>query len=243
MAGPNSRSGPLVRAMTWEKSGTASLSPPLVSSMVLATAMAAMPPTANHSGYDRAGIDAATGESAESNRTSPMSCKRRFGSLARHSSMTRRTALGVDAGSCVQSGSRSSTTAIVSDMVSPPNARRPASISYSTHPDAQISVRLSTTLPRACSGDMYGAAPSRTPVIVGLSIVGDWLRFDPRASRLASFASPKSSNFTMPSRVNPMLAGFKSRWTMPSHGPHPTLRQSVVQRRARQRSSAGIRAE
>ena len=80
---------------------------------------------------------------------------------------------GVGVGSFVQSGSRSRITAIVSDVVSPPNARRPVSISYSTHPKAQMSVRLSTALPRACSGDMYGAVPSSTPSIVGAIIVGE----------------------------------------------------------------------
>ena len=46
------------------------------------------------------------------------------------------------------------TFAIVSAIVSPENAARPVSISNSTHPNAQMSVRLSTGLPRACSGLM-----------------------------------------------------------------------------------------
>ena len=37
-------------------------------------------------------------------------------------------------------------------VVSPPKARRPVSISNRTQPNAQMSVRLSTGLPRACSG-------------------------------------------------------------------------------------------
>ncbi len=37
----------------------------------------------------------------------------------------------------------------------PRNAVRPVSISYSTQPNAQMSVRLSTVCPRACSGLMY----------------------------------------------------------------------------------------
>jgi hypothetical protein len=47
------------------------------------------------------------------------------------------------------------TEVIVSVTVSPPpNSILPVSISYSTTPKAQISARLSTGLPRACSGDM-----------------------------------------------------------------------------------------
>ena len=42
----------------------------------------------------------------------------------------------------------------VSETVSPLNARRPVSASYSTHPRAQTSVRVSTACPRACSGLM-----------------------------------------------------------------------------------------
>ena len=38
--------------------------------------------------------------------------------------------------------------------VSPANRRRPVSISHSTAPKAQMSARLSTTPPRACSGAM-----------------------------------------------------------------------------------------
>ena len=59
---------------------------------------------------------------------------------------------GVAAGKADHSGSRSRIAAIVSERVSPANATRPVSISYSTQPNAQMSVRLSTGLPRACSG-------------------------------------------------------------------------------------------
>ena len=53
-----------------------------------------------------------------------------------------------------QSMSARSTAASVSETVSPSKAFCPASISYSTAPKAQMSARLSTALPRACSGDM-----------------------------------------------------------------------------------------
>ncbi len=63
-------------------------------------------------------------------------------------------------------------------MSSPPNGRRPASISNSTAPNAQMSVHLSTALPRACSGDIYAAVPKIIPacVIAGDVMVGDALR-------------------------------------------------------------------
>ena len=58
------------------------------------------------------------------------------------------------AGSRAQSGSFINTAASMSDTSSPSKARRPVSISKSTQPKAQMSVRLSTALPRACSGLM-----------------------------------------------------------------------------------------
>ena len=64
-------------------------------------------------------------------------------------------ALGETAGdNRSRSGWLRSTAASVSEMVSPSKARVPLSISYSTHPNAQMSARLSTGCPRACSGDM-----------------------------------------------------------------------------------------
>ena len=43
------------------------------------------------------------------------------------------------------------------------NVCAPVSISNTTHPNAQMSVRLSTGFPRACSGLMYAAVPRITP--------------------------------------------------------------------------------
>jgi hypothetical protein len=92
-------------------------------------------------------------------RASPMSRKRSFGSLSRHRLSRRRTLAETAGGMADHSGSVLSTAANVVEMSSPSNARRPVSISYSTHPNAQISTRLSTALPRACSGAMYAAVP------------------------------------------------------------------------------------
>jgi hypothetical protein len=82
----------------------------------------------------------------------------------------------VSAGIACQAGSVLSTLAIVSDTSSPGNARCPASISNSTTPNAQMSARLSTARPLACSGAMYAAVPRITPtpdITAGDIIVGD----------------------------------------------------------------------
>ena len=73
---------------------------------------------------------------------------------------------GVLAGSARQSTSCRNTEAIVSDTVSPSNNRRPASISNTTTPKAQMSARLSAARPRACSGLMYAAVPIIMPSAV-----------------------------------------------------------------------------
>ena len=87
---------------------------------------------------------------------------------------SRRTLSGVSAGNASQSGSRLRIAATASDSVSPENASRPVNISYRTHPNAQISVRLSVGLPRACSGLMYAAVPRMVPSSVPPKLmVGD----------------------------------------------------------------------
>src|SRR5262245_13587706 len=108
---------------------------------------------------------------------------------------------------------------MVSDVVSPANAARPVNSSYSTHPNAQMSVRLSAGLPRACSGDMYAGVPSNTPTpvtIAGDVRVGDIDNDDGSAAvaaDVASLAKPKSSTLTVPSDRTLMFAGLRSRWT------------------------------
>ena len=115
-------------------------------------------------------------------------------------------------GSCSQDGSRSRMAAIVPETVSPPKGARPTSIAHRTQPNAQMSVRLSTGWPRACSGLMNDAVPT-TPCVPPSAVE----EAAPAASGSSTidFARPKSSTFTVPSRVIPMLAGFRSRWTMP----------------------------
>ncbi len=69
------------------------------------------------------------GDSSSSMRASATSWKRVLTLRSRHRFRTRTTAAGVSGGSTVQSGSRISTAASVSEIDSPANARRPVSIS------------------------------------------------------------------------------------------------------------------
>jgi hypothetical protein len=82
------------------------------------------------------------------------------------------------------------------------------------HPNAQMSVRLSSVWPRACSGLTYAAVPRITPCNVPLTRVGELERLVPAGSGANTLASPKSSTLTFPSAVTLMFGGFKSRWTM-----------------------------
>ena len=78
-----------------------------------------------------------------------------------------------------------------------------------------MSERLSTGLPRACSGAMYATVPSTTPV----AVAAERRRVErggPGAALPASgvhqaFARPKSSTFAVPAAVSLILAGFRSR--------------------------------
>ncbi len=103
--------------------------------------------------------------------------------------------------------------ASVSAAVSPLNARRPASISYSMHPRAKMSLRGSADSPRTCSGDMYPTVPSTVPGSVWTVTVVSPPR--PSAITRAEVARPKSRILICPSRVMKTLPGFRSRWTIP----------------------------
>ena len=76
--------------------------------------------------------------------------------------------------------------------------RRAFGFDYSTAPNAQMSARLSTTLPRACSGLMYPAVPRIIPACVACNDnVGDMdSPGDIVPVGSIAFASPKSSTFT-----------------------------------------------
>ena len=76
----------------------------------------------------------------------------------------------------------------------PPKGRRPASISNSTRPNAQMSARVSADLPRTCSGAMYAAVPRSTPNSVPRAVsVGEFVASpDAGGSECSAFARPKS---------------------------------------------------
>ena len=116
--------------------------------------------TANpcHTRMDRAPVDgggSAAGLSASGvvsirRKASPMSRSRRRGSDSSVACRSGRTA----AGTRERSGAFVTTAASVSTTVSPANSGLPVTISYSTTPNAQMSARLSTLRPLACSGAM-----------------------------------------------------------------------------------------
>jgi len=94
------------------------------------------------------------GISESSSAASAISCTRRRGSFRRQRSRRRRRSRGVEGGSRRQSTSSRRIDARTSETLRPSKGRRPVSISYSTQPKAQTSVRLSTSSPRTCSGLM-----------------------------------------------------------------------------------------
>ena len=145
-------------------------------------------------------------------RASPISRRRCFASFCRQRRKRTRTRIGVAAGSFDQSGSFLITAASVSVTVSPRNAIFPVNISYSTHPNAQMSARRSTGLAFACSGDMYAAVPSNTPACVAMWLmVGEFAISAADNSVSMAFAKPKSRILTMSSLDTFTLAGLRSR--------------------------------
>src|SRR4029434_7879486 len=69
-------------------------------------------------------------------------------------------------------GARLRIASYTTAVVLPPNAWTPVTISYSTAPSENKSVRESIDSPRACSGDMYDTAPSAAPGCVRDAHVG-----------------------------------------------------------------------
>ena len=124
---------------------------------------------------------------------------------------------GVVAGSAPKSGSRSRILASTRATESPGNGGVPVSISYSTHPNAQMSLRWSTRGACCLLGAHVRRRPEDAPVPSrGRRGDGRRLRDDrglPSAGSSA-LARPKSRTFTVPSGRTLTLAGFKSRCTM-----------------------------
>ena len=92
--------------------------------------------------------------SSISSCASEMSASRRFRSFSRLRCSSLRIEAGVVGGSASHGGDFVRTKASVSETSSPSKARLPVSISNRTHPNAQMSLRLSAGRPFACSGDM-----------------------------------------------------------------------------------------
>ena len=165
---------------------------------------------------DGADVGAASSRSPSSSRASPMCCRRVFGSRLKHRRSTRRTPAGVSLGSAFHLTSARRTAASVSETVSPLKSFRPESVSWSTTPNAQISARRSTGLPRACSGLMYAAVPMTVPTAVPLVRVGECEELPCATDCVCNaLARPKSKIFGVPSGVILRFAGFKSRWMTP----------------------------
>jgi hypothetical protein len=148
-------------------------------------------------------------------RATEISGMRALRSFTRHRFTTSPRFGGTSGGSRVQSGSLLMTLASVSPMSSPSKGLRPVSISNSTQPNAQTSLRLSADRPFACSGLMYAAVPMIIPARVDPSVIVGESSIEAVRSGSMAFARPKSSTLTTPSGVMAMLAGFRSRWTMP----------------------------
>ena len=100
------------------------------------------------------GAGATTSRLCRAIRASPISRSLNFGSRSRQRSISVRRAGGVSAGRRSSLMGSLMTAAIVSVTVSPSKRRSPLSISNSTTPNAQMSARVSTAFPRACSGLM-----------------------------------------------------------------------------------------
>jgi hypothetical protein len=116
-------------------------------------------------------------------------------------------------GSAFHRGSSFSTLANVVETSSPSNVRTPVNISYNTAPNAQMSARRSTALPRACSGAMYAAVPMIIPsCVAGAVSVGEFITSGALpTSGPSALARPKSSTLTVPSALTLMFPGFRSR--------------------------------
>ena len=64
-------------------------------------------------------------------------------------------------------------------------------------------------------------------------------RLGGRTAARSCFASPKSSTFTAPSAVSMMLAGFRSRWTIPCREPLRARRRFAGRTSALRRTAPG----
>lgn len=148
-----------------------------------------------------------------SSATSCALCQRSSRSFARHFAITWSRAAGdTRTISLTGFGIEPTMDAIRLVFVLPSNARCPVVISYSSAPNAKMSLRASASSPSSCSGAMYWNVPRIVPSVVsGFCIVAP----STTTSIAALFARPKSSSFA-PDLVIITFAGFKSRCTTPA---------------------------
>ena len=130
---------------------------------------------------------------------------------------------------------RGSVDAIAASTISavvPSNALRPASISYSTQPNAKMSARSSPSLPFNCSGEMYCRVPDKPlmlappdPLVSASDAEMVSFRVEAACDRrdvALGDARPKSMSFTSHEpgdsgfATSITLPGFKSRCTIPA---------------------------
>ena len=153
-----------------------------------------------------------------------MSHNRCLRSLARQRRNNKRRRDGKSVGKSVHSGSLCSVLPMASTAVSAGNGDPPANISKRMHPNEKISVRLSVSRPRVCSGEAYPTVPIIMPGVVDpvlplkpatcvtVSILDG--ESDNGASddcSVIALARPKSSTFALPSPSSFTLAGLRSR--------------------------------
>src|ERR1043166_9343338 len=97
-------------------------------------------------------------------------CHRSSGLLARHFLIEYSKAGGASGFTVlIGAGSFSRIAEATLSWLFPSNARRPVYISYSTAPNAKMSLRPSRSFPSTCSGDMYW----NVPTIVPCSVTGE----------------------------------------------------------------------
>src|ERR1700687_5841920 len=91
----------------------------------------------------------------------------------------------------------------------------PVNISYTTAPNAKMSVRALASSPSSCSGAMYWNVPRMAPWAVRFGGVVGNIENPAAATAGVCLARPKSRSFA-PAFVSMILPGFRSRWTMPA---------------------------
>ena len=104
---------------------------------------------------------------------------------------------------------------MVDETSSPSNARLPVTSSYSTQPKAQMSARLSTGLPRACSGAHVGGRPEDDAGLAlrAIDTVGDVAASATRAKRagVKRLCDAEIEQLHHAHGRSLMLAGLRSR--------------------------------